>query len=343
MSKIKFLSVMIFYLCMQAQVSVAGIRLDNVSSVEVKKSVKELTDTATVTIPATATLQGFMPIKNFVKVGDEIAISLGYFTEDGTIEPEDGIAVEFRGFVTEISADVPLVLSCDNMYELRKSNITQNFKNTTLKKVLEQILPAGYTFETYDVSLGNYVVENASAFDVLAEVQQKYGLFCRLDGNHLRVKMAYDYASPQTHSYYLNGSNCNVKKNELVYRSVEQRKLRIKAISKLANGSEISVWVGNKYKDASERTLHFFDITSESELKKIAEAELAKASYDGFDGTVSGFGTPRTNPGDVLNIVNPENERQNGSYMIEEVQINYSSSAGFERVNTLGFKLNIHN
>ena len=91
--------------------------------------------------------------------------------------------------------------------------------------------------------------------------------------------------------------------------------------------------------DAEKRTMNFgSDVTSEAELKKRIQTELENKSFDGYEGTITGFGTPQTKPGDTLKLVDRENPEREGEYLIKKVKVKYSQS-GFRRENELSYKM----
>ena len=85
------------------------------------------------------------------------------------------------------------------------------------------------------------------------------------------------------------------------------------------------------------RTLSYANKTA-PELRELALAEYKRVSFDGFDGTVTGFGLPRTNAGDTLKLVSEREPERNGMYLVESVTVRYGN-AYFERINRLGYKV----
>ena len=78
---------------------------------------------------------------------------------------------------------------------------------------------------------------------------------------------------------------------------------------------------------------------SEAELKARIERELSKKSFDGYEGTITGFGTPQTKAGDTLKIVDTENPEREGEYLIKSVKVRFNNS-GYRRENELSYKIN---
>jgi hypothetical protein len=75
------------------------------------------------------------------------------------------------------------------------------------------------------------------------------------------------------------------------------------------------------------------------DLRAIGEAIYKRNCYDGYSGTITGFSDPRTNAGDTLKIIDPLELDHQGNYLIEAVHKTYDLSSGFDRENTLSFKV----
>ena len=325
---------MIAYLNMNARVRLGNVELDRVSSFEISNSVLGLSNTAKVVVAKHYHFDDAKSILEQFKVGDPAVITAGY---------NDDLQTEFTGFISEIDSDIPLVISCEDMYPLRQNNWIKSYPaGTKLKKILTDIIPAtaGITeIVCDDVTIGKYQIDNASTFAVLQDLMTNHGLYSSLDKGVLKVGLAYDFGTKsRTHEYVIGA---NVKKNELKYKRKEDFKIRINAVATSANGKKTKVTVGDKAKDASERSLNFIGPMSEKELKQKAEAVLSKLRFDGYTGSITGFGIPRIRAGDALRVIDrPEkdNEYRDGKYLVEKVDIDYSE-AGFSRKNTLSYKI----
>ena len=104
------------------------------------------------------------------------------------------------------------------------------------------------------------------------------------------------------------------------------------------SGKKLKVTVGSQDADARVISRNFNYVSSEDELKQLADKELETIRYDGYEGSISGFGLPRTLPGDALKIIDDKEPERSGTYLIESVDISYSRN-GFARHNTISYKL----
>ncbi|NDV93538.1 hypothetical protein D0T84_01225 [Dysgonomonas sp. 521] len=322
---------------MTAQVQLGNVSLKNVNAFDIDENILEMSNTAQITIPRNYVKLEGKSILEQIKAGDKVTIDAGY---DGVL------AREFTGYIREIESDIPLIIHCDDeTYPLRQTNYVKSYKDATLKQVLTDIIPSSIKFDCPDVRIGKYQIDNASAFAVLQDLMKHYGLYSRLQEGILKVGLAYEFGEKtDTHIYTINAPAdnmylANVKKNDLKFKRKEDFKVRYKAISNNPNGKKTTVIVGNKEKDASERTLNFAGPMTEAELRERANAVMAKTVYDGYTGDITGFGLPRTHAGDALEIRDSLEPDRAGKYLIEKVNINYSDSSGFSRKNTLSYKI----
>lgn len=333
---------MLLFINMTAQVQLGNVLLKNINAFEIDENILEMSNTAKITIPRNYGKLNGKPILSQLKAGDKVTIDCGY---DGDY------AREFTGFIREIESDIPLIIHCDDeTYPLRQTNYIKSYKDATLKQVLTDIIPSSIKFDCPDVKIGKYQIDNASAFAVLQDLMKHYGLYSRLQEGVLKVGLAYEFGEKtETHIYTINAPEdnlyqANVKKNDLKFKRKEDFKVRYKAIAH--NGKvkgkakkNTVVVVGNKERDASERTLNFAGPMTEAQLRERANAVMAKTVYDGYTGDITGFGLPRTHAGDALEIRDSLEPDRAGKYLIEKVNISYTDSSGFSRKNTLSYKI----
>jgi hypothetical protein len=269
-------------------------------------------------------------VLDYIKVGQPVIIRFGYI--------ETGIKTEFNGFVSAISADIPVEVMCDEMYPLRQNNFIKSYKAVTLKALLADITQGTFIkhFECPDVQLGKYLIDNASTYQVLEKVKEQLGLFARVDGTTLHLGFAWDWKPGFTkrHTYTIQE---NVKKNDLKYKRQDQFHVRVRVKIRNAKGKAEYVEAGSKDKNAAVTTLDYA-ASNAADAKKVADSRLKKMVYDGYTGSISGFGYPMTNAGDSLKIVDHREPYREGAYLIEKVTVTYDSD-GIERKNELAYKI----
>lgn len=303
-----------------------SIQFDHIASAEIKKSVKVLGDTAEITIPRRYGKLKNKEVLKYIKPGYKLVLELGYNKE---------YFAEFTGYVREIESGYPLRLYCDDaLYLLRKNNFNKSWKTISLRELLTTIAPE-YKIECPDVDMGAFQIDNANTVTVLRAIQNQYGFYSFLKGDTLYCQFAYDVRGVgDIHTYNFSK---NVKKSDLKFKRKEDYSIRIKAMSNQRTGKKITVEVGSKEHDASLRTLNFKDKTA-TELRTLATKELERLVFDGFEGSITGFGYPRVDVGDTLKIVSPKEPERDGSYLVESMTIRYGN-AYYERVCELSYKM----
>ncbi|MEI7504814.1 MAG: hypothetical protein WCJ61_16185 [Paludibacter sp.] len=320
---------------MCSRITLGKVLLNGINGFEINENILEMSNTAKITIPRQIRSLQNKPILEFFGVGDKVKIESGYYADNSS---NLSYAIEFTGYIREIESDFPLIIHCeDESYVLRQKTYIESYRAATLKQILTDIIPKDITFDCPDVNIGKYHIDKVSTFTVLNELVHNYGLYSRLNNGHLKVGLAYDFAEKSTiHKYDVK---YDVKKNELKYKRKEDNKMRFKAVATNPNGKKTTVTIGSNETNASERTLNFAGPMTEAELKKAANGIMAKIIYDGYSGSITGFGTPYTHAGDALKIIDQLEPERAGTYLIERVDITYNDSTGYSRQNTLSYKL----
>jgi len=299
--------------------------LDRISSAEISKTVEVLGDKATVVVPRRYG-NGTDELKFYIAAGDRVTLELGYNGE---------LNMEFEGYIREIESGFPMKLHLDDeTFLLRTNSLVKSWKSATLKEILQFIAP-GYEIDCYDVTLGKFQIDNKSSLSVLRMLKEHYGFYSVIRGGVLICKFKYGIVEDkQVHVYDFSK---NVKKSSLKYRRREDRNIRIKAVSYNKDGKKVTEEVGSKEQDAGTRTLSYSNKTA-SELRELALAEYKRLCFDGFEGSVTGYGLPLTNAGDTLKIISPREPERNGKYLIEGVTVRYGN-AYYERINQLSYRI----
>lgn len=320
------------------------IQFNICKSIQIESTIEKLSDTAKIELPrefknALMNDKGFsLERKNlleYLKIGDSITIEAGY---------NGDLYTEFEGYLTEIGAEIPTVLECeDEMYKLKRAKlINKSFASVTLKELLKFIAP-GYEIEALDMSLGKMLIERATPYKVIEKLKSDYGIRCFFKGKKLYAGMLVDFKPQTVHQF-------NFKRNirsssDLVYKTKEGRQLFIKAESMQKGGATKKVTYEFGTPGESEVTLHAPINLTQSELKDWTEKYWNSKIFDGLEGSLDSWGLPRTETGDSAQIVDPNYPTgyRDGQYFIEGVTITIDESSGFKRQNKLSFKIKSKN
>jgi len=220
----------------------------------------------------------------------------------------------------------------DEMYQLKRGTVSVVSSNIKLKQLLERIAP-GYKIDCPDMTLGAVRYSNMSPVEVLDKIKKDFMQHSYFDDNkvlHCGVIYGDQSDAPVV--------NINVETNavsESLNRKVATDDVQLKAISILKGGKKIQVTVGTKGGTSVQRT--YIGITVKAELEKKARNDLKKYQVDGFDGSLTLFGIPRTEHGMKIHVKSEFYKNMEGTFYIDKV-IKKFSSGGYRQEVTLGDK-----
>lgn len=308
-------------------------------SIKIESSIEKLSDTAEIELPRefknalrkseSVSLEQ-KRLLDYIKPGDQIKVEFGY---------DDDLRTEFEGYITEVGAEIPTVLKCeDEMYKLKKGKlINKTFPAIKLKQLLQTIAP-GYEVDAPDMNLGKMTIEQATPYRVLERLKSDYGIRTFFKDGKLVAGMTVDIRPAEIHQFNFER---NIRKSsDLVYRTKESRQLYIKAES-MQKGGKKKVTYNFGTPGESEISLHAPINLSQAELKTWCEKYWASKVFDGFEGSIDGWCDPKTTIGSTAEITDPNypDGHRNGQYFIEGVTVEVNATAGIKRQNKLSFKI----
>lgn len=298
------------------KVTIGSFILAGVVSVEIESGWEMLTDTCKITLPAKIRHQGkFVNLaeSRLINKGDSVKVELGY---------DDDNEVLFEGFVDNIEAGSPVTVLCqDWMWLLKREPQNLSYKEVTLKQLLKDTLPSGVELQAVDVSLGQFRLTKATAAMALEELKKAYYLHSWFRGNKLYAGLAYWPETSKTHTFRFQ-TNIIDDGTELTFKSAEETKIKVRAVSMKPDNSKIELELGDP--EGEERTLHFYNL-EKADLEKAANEEITRLRYDGYSGSFLTFGKPTVQHGDVVVIQDPQYGRE-GRYFVKQVQTAFGGS-----------------
>lgn len=317
------------YLNLNMRVTIGDVVFKNINSFDIEETVTDLSDKATITLPRNYAQLNGKPVTDFIKTGMPVLIEAGY---NGNLYPE------YAGFVSEApTADIPVQVVCDEMFPLRQGHIVKSYKNVTLKQLLTTHIQ-GYTIECPDVALGAVLLDNVTPYQLLEDLRKNFGFYSKVyNGNILHVGWPFDWQPNYTARHqYVFASNIK-SSGSLKFKHKEDFNTRVKVTIIKADGTKEVVNIGSGAKTAAETKVTVADM-SKADAASLAKSRYVKASWDGFEGSVKGYGIPRVHAGDSVEFVSKKFPERNGRYLCEKVTIRYNES-GFERESKIGFKI----
>lgn len=308
------------------------MRFKGVNYVEIENSIYELSAKATIKVPVTAVLkQSGQPSTRIetaqaIKRGDKVSIKLGY---------NGRLFNEFNGYVKNINLATPIEIECeDEFYKCRSRKVT--LKGTTTLTDLLQL--CGLKIKQCEtLSLKNFAINGnptPSVAQVLGKLQTDYGLNCFFDLNGDFYALRPERMQGDVVKYELRRNV--ISDDELIFRKADDVKIEIKAICIKKDGTKVEAKKGTD--GGISKTLYFYDIEDMNELAILADAELKRNSYDGYEGEIETFLIPYAAPTMVADIKDSVYNQRDGQYYIEGVKTTFGMDGGRRKI-TIGIKI----
>jgi hypothetical protein len=285
--------------------------------VEVESSWRNLTDTAKIVLPRRYRYR-YENIKNKIQRADRVLIQLGYLNNNKTV---------FKGFVTSVDNETPTTIACeDNMFLMKQITINKLYRGVTLNELVRDIVPIEYEIETPDMHLGNFDANEMTVAEVLDRIKEQTGLYSYFKGDKLVVGKIYtdDVDITKTLTF-----NHDIIESDLKY-AYDNDKVLVEAQS-VTNGKKITATAGKKGGRTVKIKLKGANLAT---LQNLANEKLKHLIKDGWDGSVTTFGSPFFEHGYKLQIVDNEFDRS-GVYYIDSVRTSFGDG-GFRRTLEIG-------
>ena len=307
---------------LNCNISIGSLTFNWVNTIEIESSWELLTDTAKIVLPANIKVDK-NKLSEELQTGDEVEIKVGY---------NDDLNTVYKGYVTYVKPSVPIEITCeDEMWKLKQSTINESGKVKDLEAFMKLFF-SEYESDVINISIGKYYYDNTTKAKVLEQLKSDFGLYSFFRENKLIIGKRYNSETANHSKFKLN---YNVIEDELEFKSKDQIKLKVKAISNNANGTKEEIELGDA--EGESRTLNFYDL-SKTELKEHAERELDRLIYDGWRGSFTAFGVPFVSHGDIVELEHAEDSDKKGSYYVDKVSYTFGVD-GFRQEIGLGARI----
>lgn len=302
------------------------LSFDAFHSVEIERDIFKINSSCKIQIPISSRLEykgkgyteSVQTAKQFAR-GDKISVWLGY---------GDNLKLEFSGFIYRLNYKTPLEVECEG-YEflLRSPCETKTWSETNLKTVLEYIIKDTdivLSDKVPEMNFTKYIIPaNMTKLEALQVVKEKYGIAVFFMEKTLYAGLAY-VIDLGTVKYKLGWNT--IKDDELKYRNADDVRLKIKAVWIKPDNTKLEAEVGDP--EGSQRTLFFYNVSSKSELEKLAKEEMKKYKYSGYEGKITTFLQPFAQPGMKGILQDPKYSEREGTYYITKVKVKSDKGGG---------------
>lgn len=317
-----------------AEITIGKLKFTAGSEINIKKSWRNFTDTAFIKLPKAIYYKnenGFLkPVEHlgdFIKVGDKVEIKIGYNRQ---------LFTEFIGYVARSPRiAVPYELICeDEMWQLKRKEVNVSIENATVRQIVEAVAP-GYELDCIDEIYGDFSMKRTTAVKVFNELQEKAGLYTFFrDGRLVCGKIYLDEKVSDKQpifEYYENIIDQNLQ-----YIYPDEAKVKLYAKSKNKDGSYTHVEVGEDGGDIEHWETPAMDM-KEKDLKTMAENRIKNIKrFGGYKGTITSFGWPRVEHGQVVQVIDKKYEERNTKNFADEIEINLTATGGYRRTTDIG-------
>lgn len=274
--------------------------------------------------------------------GDKITISLGY---DGSN------AQEFEGFVKRRNFNHPMEVELEGYsYQLKRNKVSGFWKKISVRDLLAVAVKGTDVTVDCQVEMDMYNIRitegcGADILDAILKASGKsLGLFF-IESKKLFCGLIYTSTVAGTDvfgkglSKYRLGFNCP-KENTLRMRTTTQNPVEVHYLKKTKTGEKLS----GKSKGIKDITGHvqrrvLNNIGTAADLQKLADEKEAMINYDGYEGRLTAFLWPLTQPGAIAYIKNTEFPERDGNYLVDGIELRFGQH-GARREVEVQHKLN---
>ncbi len=310
---------------------------DSVAEIEIEDAWDNLGSKATIRLPKNLyfstdiedpNIRG-MRVDELLKRGQKVMIRFGYMPN---------IPVRYRGYVEHVKAGVPVEIICeDELFQLKKRSVQPKvFTNAKLSDVLKYCGITNYELLGEISGFDFHITkEEINVAKVLMKLKDKLYMPFFFKGKTLVVGKVYDLKNYDTH---IVAFGYNIAEHELEFKRKEDVRLAVKVVIHKKAGKKEEFIAKGSDTDGEQRTLNFYNM-SKSDAEKAAARELERLKFTGLRGSLTLFGEPHVKVGDVLDLLDVEEDEKEGKYWVDSVKSTLSKSGGVRQVIELGVRL----
>jgi hypothetical protein len=325
----------------QYDITIGQYRINEIESLKIRSSWRDLTDTAEIVLPRNLTYNE-KRIDEVIKRTDQVTITLGHNGGNWV--------TEFEGYVREVEPNTPVVVYCeDEMMKLKRGVVNKAWRKVSLEEIVRFVVSVAnpthnYQFEIENATL-SYVSRNRTAAQVLYDLRD-FGIhsyFRKVNGVQT-LFCGFPYR--RRFDQHILHMQKNVQQNNLKFRTSTEVGLRVKAISNLPTGRKtIEFFPREEDESAEQITINFGEISSDEnerrrQLRAFAEAEHNKYKIDGYRGDVVLWKIPYIKHGDQVIIQDALYPEREGNYLVDSTILE-SAEPYVKRTVELGLKVSV--
>jgi hypothetical protein len=313
-----------------------------VNDVQIKRSVKEIVDTAVIKIPSLGLVQiinnkpsynlpdSSIATSKLFNEGDPVIIQLGYNGQN---------MQEFKGFVRRVTASVPVVIECEGYaWQLRRTRVSGNWKSVMLLDFLtQQVAGTSIKLSQYikQTELVNLKMDVENGLKSLEYLRDKCGFSVYFMFDTLYVGIEAGFPGNQNPPQHQLGWN-TIKDDKLKWRLASDTVVQFRGImSKGNNAKRPMVTAG----DANGSVVtHNIANLGTSDAQTNIDDKLLQEKYNGFEGSFTAFLQPFTQMCDTDILIDKIYNKRGGRYFVQGVEVKFGMGGATREV-TIGYAL----
>lgn len=331
-----------------SDISIGPYKRAKVHEVRINKSVHDFVNKAVIKLPTSARivldgnlLESSTNIANSFSEGALVKIDLGY---------NNVLKNEFVGFVSRVNFKSPLEVECEGYsYQLRKRTYKKVFKNAKLLEILK-FLASGTDIvidskNIEDVVVTKLLLQDHSGTEALTLLKKMFDniILFWFEGKVINASLFPAKPIGETVPYRIGWNVINA--DQLKKRESKNTDVEIIYQAREASGNVVTATGGRlkafktvaavSSKTEGERKRINTSINNVATLKKMANSQHYKTTYDGYDGKITAFLVPFCLPAWSINLMDKKFKEREGKYIITGVEITYGIN-GARRILEIG-------
>ncbi len=306
-------------LILECHIEISGtkiVKFDYVTEIAVKTSIKSFTGTAKITVPRKLRFEG-KSLLDYINTGDSVKISMGY--------KKHTIQTVFEGYIKNVSSTTPIVIECeDEAYKLKLKRVDNEYTDNFSLNYFAKKYCGEYSSVMSDLQLGVMRIWNKSIAEVFEYLASKYPVHFFFREGKLYGESYDDILTPQSTITLTYGSN--IISDTLQYLEGDKVKVAVKAKVMTSGNKMLEYITPSEAKSGGYdvTTLYYPSAKSVSDLKALAEKQLAGLRVNSMKGSITTFGIPFVRPGDTVALSDKVNvERDGKKFRIDAIEYKF--------------------
>ncbi len=323
---------------MSCEINIGGkYTIRGLETLEVKKSVHTLVNTAKITLPLSYVIRNndiseSVKLIDKIKEGDSIKIAIGYNGNNKNV---------FKGFIKRINNKQPLELELeDDLYLFNKLELKKSFPNNDVKDVLQYLVDECYNqfgkrIKLFDnipkQQLTNFLIKDVNGLTVLKELE-KWGLHSFLidvKGEQvLYCGLLYGNKN-NTVKYIINKNTISV--DDLKFTNAADKSYKVTFIYNDQQGKVHRKYFGDKLGVVLEK-VELDGKFTDAEIERMAKAKMDAAKTSGYKGSFETFIVPSVAIGDIAALQDLQFPNRSANYYVAAVTTKFGVGGGRNKI-----------